>query len=87
MKFTTEFLKESLYDKENTIYDNIVDHRRWSVDHVRVFKHEGKFYRTYYSKAATEGQDESPYEYDGDAVECSEVVPVEKVITVYEEKA
>lgn len=58
--------------------------RRWSVDHWGVFAHEGKFYRTTYSVGATEQQDESPYEYEDDMIECPEVVPVSKTITVYE---
>ena len=57
----------------------------WSVHHEMVFKYEGMFYRTHYSVGATETQDESPYEYDEDMIECTIVHPVEKTVTVYEE--
>jgi len=79
------FSKESLLDEEHeTVVEEIVDHSRWSIHHRRVFKHDGKFYETYYSHGATEYQDESPYEYEGDMIECKEVFPVQKMVTVYE---
>lgn len=81
MKFTKVFLKD---DGGETVYDRIVGHRRWSVDHERVFKHEGKFYLTTYSRGATESQEERPYEYDANEIECPEVFPREKVVVVYE---
>ena len=49
-----------------------------------VFKFDGKFYITSYGRAATECQDEQPYEYDEDDIECQEVFPKQKLITVYE---
>ena len=82
MKFSKDVLK---WEEHPTIYDKIVGHRRWSVDHERVFEHEGKFYKTRYSVGATESQDERPYEYDPDEVECPEVFPREITVTVYEE--
>ena len=87
MNFTKEFLLDSLDDANATVYDKIVDHSRWSIHFERVFKHEGKFYRTNYSRGATEVQDERAYDYQQDAIECPEVVPVEKLVTVYEEKS
>lgn len=83
MKFKKTDLLNEVFEE---VYDNIIDHSRWSIGYEKVFKHEGKFYITYYSRGATEYQDESPYEYDGDEIECAEVVPVEKVVTVYEVK-
>lgn len=75
------FSKESLREEEHeTVYEKIVDHTIWSVDYERVFKHDGKFYMTFYSV----GADESPYEYEGDMIQCDEVFPVEKTVTVYE---
>ncbi len=67
-----------------TIYDQIVGHGRWSVHHERVFKFEGKYYRTTYSVGATESQDESPYDYEPGEIECPEVFPVEKLQIVYQ---
>jgi hypothetical protein len=81
MKFKKEFLMEF---EGKTIIDEMVDHSRWSVSHRRIFEFEGKFYETYYSVGATEQQDESPYEYDEDEIDCPEVKPVQKLVTVYE---
>jgi len=81
MKFTKDFLQDM---SGKTIIDTIIDHERWCVVHERIFEHEGKFYQTIYSVGATENQDESPYEYQSDEIECPEVKPVEKLITVYE---
>lgn len=83
MKFTKEFLQESIDDTENTVQDIIIDHSRWSVTHHRIFKHEGKFYETFYSVGATENQDEAPYEWADNEIECAEVQPVETMIVVY----
>ena len=81
MKFSKEFLRNL---DDEIISDQIIENTRWSILHERIFKHDGKFYQTIYSVGATEIQDESPYEYDGDEIECTEVRPVEKVVTVYE---
>jgi hypothetical protein len=81
MKFPTEFLRD---DGGETVYDRITGHGRWTVHHERGFKHEGKFYLTTYSVGATENQNVSPYEYEGDEVECAEVFPRERVVTMYE---
>lgn len=77
MLFSNEFLSE--FGGE-TIEEHILAHHRWSVDYERIFKHEGKFYRTSYSVGATESQDQSPYEYDDDMIECEEVVLVPKLV-------
>ena len=81
MKFSKEFLRNL---DDEIISDQIIENTRWSILHERIFKHDGKFYQTIYSVGATEIQDESPYEYDGDEIECTEVRPVEKVVIVYE---
>ena len=81
MIFKKEFLREF---EGKTILDEITDNSRWSIIHRRIFEFEGKFYETTYSVGATESQDESPYEYDKEEIECPEVKPVEKLVTVYE---
>jgi hypothetical protein len=81
MKFSKEFLSE--FDGE-TVTERVIGTRRWSTDYERVFKHEGRFYLTTFSRGSTESQDERPYEYDGDEIECVEVFPREKVVIVYE---
>lgn len=61
---------------------------RWSVHYEGVFQDKvlGETYATSYSRAATENQDERPYEYDGDFIECTRVekrsVTVEKFFPV-----
>lgn len=84
MKFDKEFLQE--FDGD-TVYDRIVGHSRWSVRHERVFAYEGKFFLTTYSRGATEAQEESPYEYEAEQIECAEVFPRETTVTVYEPAA
>lgn len=70
-----------------SVQKEIVDTSRWSIMYEQVFSvtQDGvtKFYSTGWSEGATENQDESPYEYEDDEIECTEVVPVEKTITVY----
>lgn len=72
MKFKREDLIEKL-DEDQGVYDEITGNSRWSINHKWVFGHEGKFYESSYSCGATESQDESPYEYDNDEIECPEV--------------
>jgi hypothetical protein len=68
------------------ISDKILENTRWSIVHQIIFKHGEQFWRTTYRVGATEYQDERPWEHDGDQVSCTEVVPVEKTIIVYEVK-
>jgi hypothetical protein len=81
MKFNKNDLK---WETHETVSDKIIRQGRWSVQYERVFKHEGKFYLTTYSVGATESQDERPYDYEPDEIECKEVFPVEKTVIVYE---
>ncbi len=82
--FSRKFMREEILgNKEYVIEDKIVDNTRWSIVHDLVFKFEGKFYTTNYSRGATEQQDERPWEYEEEVV-CQEVRPVEKTIIVYE---
>ena len=71
--------------KFQLIQEELVDTSRWSHIHERIYKDltTGKFYSTNYSTGATECQDERPYEYDGNEVEFTEVVPVEQTVVVY----
>lgn len=90
MLFDKKVLKELVcgewFDGYEVIEDKIIDTSRWSNIYEMVFTFEGKFYSTKYSTGATEYQDESPFEYSPDQVECVEVVPVEKTVIVYEPK-
>lgn len=61
----------------------LIDTTRWSIVNSCVFEFEGKLYCTTYSYGATECQDESPYEYDDDEIECDEVFALEVTVTKY----
>lgn len=80
MKFSKQFLQDMEYE---VIEESIIDHSRWSVMYEVIFKHEDKFYVTSYSVGATEHQDETPYEYEPDEIECEEVFPVEVMTIKY----
>ena len=87
MKFEKQWLQDLVWEEHEEaeiIKNEIVDTSRWSVHHTLIFMFEDKYYRTYYSVGATENQDESPFEYEPDMIECEEVVPVEKTVIVYE---
>ena len=91
MKFKKQFLKDLIYgDCEDyiaeKISDDIISHERWTVVHRMVFKTGGKFYVINYGDGATEQQDQSPFEYEPDPIECVEVEPKEVTITKYIKK-
>ena len=83
--FKKDFMLELFDAPENAevIKDEIYENSRWSIRSELIFKFEGKFYQVCYSVGATEQQDESPWEYDGEDIECSEVKPVEVVTINY----
>ena len=86
MIFAKQFLadlEDSDADNVKIIEDKFEDTSRWSIAYRRVFEFNHKFYVTYYSVGATECQDEGPYEYDPDEIECPEVFPTEVSTTVY----
>lgn len=85
--FPKEVMQRVLWegvDGFKVVENEMFDTSRWSIHYKLVFEHEGKFYETSYSRGATESQDEQPFEYDDDDIECNEVALVEKVIKVYE---
>lgn len=83
MKFKKEFLVEEVLDSDMIVEEEVVDHTRWSVVYRIVFRFNDKFYSSHYSVGATEQQDESPYEYDPEEIECPEVKEEQKLVTVY----
>ena len=89
MIFKTEILAElddnNKYNPEEykVISTEICDTTRWSTIYDRIFKYEGKFYYTYFSMGSTECQDESPYDDEGDEIDCPEVFPIEVTVTKY----
>ena len=88
-KFSKELLFQILDDDADgveIISNEIVDTSRWSIHHWLVFKFDEKFYGVGYSVGATEYQEESPWEYDGDEIEVNELEAVEKTIITYQFK-
>ncbi|MNL74347.1 hypothetical protein D3C87_1999720 [compost metagenome] len=88
--FSKEFLQELLWDdfdpdKWEVMTNKLIGKSRWSLRYHQVFKDKisNKYYETFYSQGATESQDEGPYEYDDDEIDCNEVAPVEVVVTQY----
>jgi len=80
--FDKKFLVDELdlpYNDDIVVLNETVDTSRWSIQYELIFKHEEKFYRTYYQVGATESQ----WEYD-DTVKCEEVHQVEKLVKVWE---
>jgi len=81
-KFKKEVLKEILWGDNpdyETIKNEIYDTSRWSTWHELIFKEKatGQYFQVTYSRGATECQDEQPWEYDGDEIDCVWVEPVE----------
>lgn len=88
-QFHKEDLLECLWDDDADLLkveDEIIDQSRWSIIHRLVFTEVGthNFYEVTYSHGATEYQDETPFEYEPNMIECHEVEPVEITKTVYQ---
>lgn len=66
------------------VSDEITGQRRWTTMHRMVFTDGTSFYEALYEVGSTESQDDEPFQYEADPVECSEVVPVERTVTLYE---
>jgi hypothetical protein len=75
------------FDKQGrtstVVEKEVSDTSRWSIHYDCIFKLDGKFYSTYFSEGATESQDESAYEHEGDWVEVDEVEPKEVTVIRY----
>lgn len=89
-KFAKEFLQEDVLWEDNEdveiVKNEICGTSRWTVDYELIFKFEGSLYRTWYSRGATEQQEERPFEHDGDEIECTEVEPFETIVIDYRAK-
>ena len=96
MKFSKEFLLDlvgiktgdALNDENHglvTVISNKMNGRgRWYISYSQIFEMAGKFYKTVYRTGATESQNEYPYEFDPDEIECVEVLPKKVTTTIYE---
>lgn len=62
---------------------------RWHLVYNLIFHdaNDNTYWHTTYSVGATEYQDAFPFDDAPDEVECSQVVPVEKTVVVYKDKA
>lgn len=93
MEVSKEILQELTWEDEfegfESVRNEMVDTSRWSVQYEQILKHKesGKYYVTYYSRGATEMQDESPYEYEPKMINLTEVVPYEKTTIDYKKVA
>ena len=84
--FKRDFLIDVISDDAEdvkVIKDEVYETTRWSILSELIFKFEDKFCRNCYSRGATEQQCESPWEYDGEDIECTEVKPVEVTAVEY----
>lgn len=91
-EFTKDFMRTLLgvgdcenleADKAEEVLNELTDTSRWSNHYRFIFKYEDKLYESDYQEGATEQQDESPYEYEGDVITCTEVEAVEKIVIDY----
>lgn len=83
MKFKKEVLQAIVYDdciNADKVEDRITDTGRWSIFHTMVFKYKNKFYESGYSIGATEMQEERPFEFSADSIECPEVKQKEVMV-------
>lgn len=86
MKFPKEDLEELIYGSYGdyeVVLDELEDTSRWRHHYRLVFRHGGRLYETRYNTGATECQDERPFEFDDDEIECQEVEAHEKTVTDY----
>ena len=84
MKFSKHSLLELTFgddaDGLTLVEDEIVDTSRWSEIRYLVFTDGEKHYGISYSKGLTEMQDERPFQYEPDEIECKEVRPVDVTV-------
>lgn len=88
--FNKTYLIEELDLPYEAIEDKIIDTLRWSAIHKIVFQDkDGSFWSTTYSCGLTELQDEHPWEYDGEKIECTKVekrlIQIEDWVAIEEE--
>jgi len=91
MKFKKEELQALAYDDYDTsegwevMRRQIIDTTRWSTVYQIIFRKDDKFYGTVYAEAATEAQEERPYEDEGDLIGVTEMEQYQEMVTDYRE--
>lgn len=89
-KFPKEMLQALLWGDDcnaiTLVSDQFTGTSRWSSHHQLVFRDnsDGQLYIADYTVGLTEHQDEAPFEYDEDMIECWPAEAVERVVTKYE---
>jgi len=80
-----ELAFEDESDNYIAVENKQIGNSRWSIHYSLVIKSktEDRYYATTYSRGATEQQEERPFEYDGELITFSEVVPKETKIIEY----
>ena len=78
MNISVEDAREIAWDEHEDweqVLEEITGQSRWSIDYMGICKHKptNKTYRFYYSRGATESQDEEPYQYDDGEIDVIEV--------------
>jgi hypothetical protein len=87
MIFKKDFLMVVAWgDYSKIISTEIKRVNRWTVTYRAVFEYNDKFYETFYDFGSTELNEEQPYRNEPDEIECNEVIPISKMITVYERR-
>lgn len=70
-----EQLREAVWGGDGeikSIRQDPYDTSRWAIHYEWIFEYQGKLYRAYFSRGATEYQDQQPFENE-DEVNCVEV--------------
>jgi len=96
MIFKTQYLKDYILGNEGSgefedddgnkitvISDEHESSSRWTETREVIFKFNNTFYGFGYDCGLTESQFQPPFEYDGDEIECYEVIPVPVTEIVY----
>lgn len=90
MKFKNETLKHLTIcsNGENfnglTVIEKVITHKFKTNLYFRMVFTDGvKFYENTYCEESVDSWGYSSFDYEGDEIECHEVFPQEKVITVY----
>ena len=90
MQFKKQDLQDLIWgdgpDYLTVIRNEITSNSRWSIHHELIITFDEKLYRTDYSVGATEYQEELPFEYEPDLIECDEVIRIAKTSYDYIKK-
>lgn len=72
------------YGGFTVLYDEQVDAGRWTTIHLLVVTDGQEFVGAYYERGATEQQDISPFEDEGELIEFSPYKAITRTVTDWE---